>query len=90
MHEWVFRMKLIVRINHCMISAFILGPGLKSPEERTIDYLEEVAIQAARGIIDKKIPLRKEKGTMQSKLCCIYIVFDSLHSLESVSSLTNV
>lgn len=27
-----------------------LGPGTKSPEERTMDYLEEVAIQAARFI----------------------------------------
>lgn len=42
------------------------GPGLKSPEERTINYLEEVAIECARGIVNKKIPLRKEKGTMQS------------------------
>nr|XP_057912460.1 hydroxyacyl-CoA dehydrogenase trifunctional multienzyme complex subunit alpha b [Doryrhamphus excisus] len=42
-----------------------LGPGLKSPEERTIDYLEEVAIECARGIVGKKIPLRKEKSTMQ-------------------------
>uniref|UniRef100_A0A7N5ZQJ4 enoyl-CoA hydratase n=1 Tax=Anabas testudineus TaxID=64144 RepID=A0A7N5ZQJ4_ANATE len=42
-----------------------LGPGLKSPEERTIEYLEEVAIDCARGIVNKKIPLRKEKGMMQ-------------------------
>ncbi|XP_054653048.1 hydroxyacyl-CoA dehydrogenase trifunctional multienzyme complex subunit alpha b isoform X1 [Dunckerocampus dactyliophorus] len=42
-----------------------LGPGLKSPEERTIDYLEEVAIECARGIVGKKIPLRREKGAMQ-------------------------
>uniref|UniRef100_A0A665X911 Trifunctional enzyme subunit alpha, mitochondrial n=1 Tax=Echeneis naucrates TaxID=173247 RepID=A0A665X911_ECHNA len=42
-----------------------LGPGLKSPEERTIEYLEEVAIQYAKGIVNKTIPLRKEKGTMQ-------------------------
>ncbi|XP_077588215.1 hydroxyacyl-CoA dehydrogenase trifunctional multienzyme complex subunit alpha b [Stigmatopora nigra] len=42
-----------------------LGPGLKSPEERTIDYLEEVAVECAKGIVSKKIPLRKEKGTMQ-------------------------
>lgn len=42
-----------------------LGPGLKSPEERTMDYLEEVAIQCAKGIVDKKISLTKEKGTMQ-------------------------
>lgn len=50
-----------------LISAHILGPGLKSPEERTIDYLEEVAIQCAKGIVNKKISLTKEKGTMQSK-----------------------
>ncbi|KAG8013185.1 Trifunctional enzyme subunit alpha [Nibea albiflora] len=42
-----------------------LGPGLKSPEERTIDYLEEVAIECAKGIVNKKIPLRKEKSRMQ-------------------------
>ncbi|XP_022066175.2 hydroxyacyl-CoA dehydrogenase trifunctional multienzyme complex subunit alpha b isoform X2 [Acanthochromis polyacanthus] len=42
-----------------------LGPGLKSPEERTIDYLEEIAIECARGIANKKISLRKEKGRMQ-------------------------
>lgn len=42
-----------------------LGPGLKSPEERTIEYLEEVAIECAKGIVNKKISLRKEKGMMQ-------------------------
>ncbi|CAK6965992.1 hydroxyacyl-CoA dehydrogenase trifunctional multienzyme complex subunit alpha b [Scomber scombrus] len=42
-----------------------LGPGLKSPEERTIDYLEEIAIECARGIVNKKIPLRKEKSRME-------------------------
>ncbi|XP_066530635.1 hydroxyacyl-CoA dehydrogenase trifunctional multienzyme complex subunit alpha b [Hoplias malabaricus] len=44
---------------------FTLGPGLKSPEERTIDYLEEVAVDYARGIVSKKIPLSKEKGMME-------------------------
>uniref|UniRef100_A0A674EK80 enoyl-CoA hydratase n=1 Tax=Salmo trutta TaxID=8032 RepID=A0A674EK80_SALTR len=39
-----------------------LGPGLKSAEERTIEYLEEVAIQCAKGIVNKKISLTKEKG----------------------------
>uniref|UniRef100_A0A8C4RM13 Trifunctional enzyme subunit alpha, mitochondrial n=1 Tax=Erpetoichthys calabaricus TaxID=27687 RepID=A0A8C4RM13_ERPCA len=42
-----------------------LGPGLKSPEERTIEYLEEVAIECARGIVNKKISLKKEKGFVQ-------------------------
>jgi len=27
-----------------------LGPGVKSPEERTRDYLEEVAIETARSL----------------------------------------
>uniref|UniRef100_A0A673KR10 Trifunctional enzyme subunit alpha, mitochondrial n=1 Tax=Sinocyclocheilus rhinocerous TaxID=307959 RepID=A0A673KR10_9TELE len=31
-----------------------LGPGLKSPEERTIEYLEEVAVEAARGLAKNK------------------------------------
>uniref|UniRef100_A0A3B4AXP3 Trifunctional enzyme subunit alpha, mitochondrial n=1 Tax=Periophthalmus magnuspinnatus TaxID=409849 RepID=A0A3B4AXP3_9GOBI len=42
-----------------------LGPGLKSPEERTIEYLEEIAVECARGISNKKISLHKPKGTMQ-------------------------
>ncbi|OCT81495.1 hypothetical protein XELAEV_18028315mg [Xenopus laevis] len=42
-----------------------LGPGLKSPEERTIEYLEEVAVDTARGIARKKISLKKEKGLIQ-------------------------
>ncbi|KAM3871510.1 hydroxyacyl-CoA dehydrogenase trifunctional multienzyme complex subunit alpha b [Diretmus argenteus] len=42
-----------------------LGPGLKSPEERTMEYLEEIAIECAKGIVNKKIPLSKEKGMMQ-------------------------
>lgn len=50
----------------------VIGPGLKSPEERTIEYLEEVAIQCAKGIVSKKISLRKEKGTMQSELGCLF------------------
>ncbi|XP_068437005.1 hydroxyacyl-CoA dehydrogenase trifunctional multienzyme complex subunit alpha b [Clinocottus analis] len=41
-----------------------LGPGLKTPEERTMDYLEEVAIEYARGIVKGKIPIRKKKGRM--------------------------
>ncbi|XP_035279341.1 hydroxyacyl-CoA dehydrogenase trifunctional multienzyme complex subunit alpha a [Anguilla anguilla] len=42
-----------------------LGPGLKSPEERTIDYLEEVAVGYARDIANKKIKLSKKKGMME-------------------------
>ncbi|KAM4771644.1 trifunctional enzyme subunit alpha, mitochondrial [Rhinophrynus dorsalis] len=42
-----------------------LGPGLKSPEEGTIQYLEEVAVDCARGIAKKKISLKKEKGLIK-------------------------
>ncbi|XP_067840534.1 trifunctional enzyme subunit alpha, mitochondrial-like [Heptranchias perlo] len=38
-----------------------LGPGLKSPEERTIEYLEEVAINCARRIANKQISLKRDK-----------------------------
>ncbi|XP_027706335.1 trifunctional enzyme subunit alpha, mitochondrial [Vombatus ursinus] len=39
-----------------------LGPGLKLPEERTVEYLEEVAVTFAKGLADKKISRKKEKG----------------------------
>uniref|UniRef100_A0A3P8S900 enoyl-CoA hydratase n=1 Tax=Amphiprion percula TaxID=161767 RepID=A0A3P8S900_AMPPE len=43
-----------------------LGPGLKPAEERTMEYLEEVAVGVAKEIANKKIPLTKEKSFMQS------------------------
>ncbi|XP_061741845.1 hydroxyacyl-CoA dehydrogenase trifunctional multienzyme complex subunit alpha a [Nerophis ophidion] len=42
-----------------------LGPGVKPAEERTIEYLEEVAVGVAKGIANKKVPLSKEKSLMQ-------------------------
>ncbi|KAL2082596.1 hypothetical protein ACEWY4_022414 [Coilia grayii] len=42
-----------------------LGPGLKSPEERTIDYLEEVAVGLAKGLANKQVSVAKKKGLMQ-------------------------
>ncbi|XP_074803420.1 trifunctional enzyme subunit alpha, mitochondrial isoform X2 [Natator depressus] len=42
-----------------------LGPGTKSPEERTIEYLEEVAIGFARGLADKTVSPKREKGLVQ-------------------------
>nr|XP_044628023.1 trifunctional enzyme subunit alpha, mitochondrial [Equus asinus] len=39
-----------------------LGPGLKPPEERTIEYLEEVAVTFAKGLADKKISPKRDKG----------------------------
>uniref|UniRef100_A0A3Q3FSI7 enoyl-CoA hydratase n=1 Tax=Labrus bergylta TaxID=56723 RepID=A0A3Q3FSI7_9LABR len=48
-----------------------LGPGLKPAEERTIEYLEEIAVGVAKGISNKKVPLTKEKSLkekLQDKL----------------------
>ncbi|KAM7078300.1 trifunctional enzyme subunit alpha, mitochondrial [Molossus nigricans] len=42
-----------------------LGPGLKPPEDRTIEYLEEVAVTFAKGLADKKISLKRNKGLME-------------------------
>ncbi|XP_051909522.1 hydroxyacyl-CoA dehydrogenase trifunctional multienzyme complex subunit alpha a isoform X1 [Hippocampus zosterae] len=42
-----------------------LGPGLKPAEERTIEYLEEVAVGVAKGIANQTVPLSKEKSVMQ-------------------------
>uniref|UniRef100_A0A663MCZ9 enoyl-CoA hydratase n=1 Tax=Athene cunicularia TaxID=194338 RepID=A0A663MCZ9_ATHCN len=42
-----------------------LGPGVKSPEARTIEYLEEVAINFARGLANKTVSAKRSKGLMQ-------------------------
>ncbi|XP_008833218.1 trifunctional enzyme subunit alpha, mitochondrial [Nannospalax galili] len=42
-----------------------LGPGIKSPEERTIEYLEEIAVTFAKGLADKKISPKRSKGLME-------------------------
>uniref|UniRef100_A0A8C0DAT9 enoyl-CoA hydratase n=1 Tax=Balaenoptera musculus TaxID=9771 RepID=A0A8C0DAT9_BALMU len=43
-----------------------LGPGIKPPEERTIEYLEEVAITFAKGLADKKISPKRDKGLVET------------------------
>ncbi|XP_010131704.1 PREDICTED: trifunctional enzyme subunit alpha, mitochondrial-like, partial [Buceros rhinoceros silvestris] len=42
-----------------------LGPGLKPPEARTMEYLEEVAIGFARGLANRTISARRSKGLIQ-------------------------
>ncbi|XP_006162291.2 trifunctional enzyme subunit alpha, mitochondrial [Tupaia chinensis] len=42
-----------------------LGPGIKPPEERTIEYLEEVAVTFAKGLAEKKISPKREKGLVE-------------------------
>lgn len=41
-----------------------LGPGVKPSEERTIEYLEEVAITFAKGLADRKVSAKQSKGLM--------------------------
>uniref|UniRef100_A0A8C8WFQ8 enoyl-CoA hydratase n=1 Tax=Panthera leo TaxID=9689 RepID=A0A8C8WFQ8_PANLE len=43
-----------------------LGPGLKPSEERTIEYLEEVAVTFAKELSDKKISLKRDKGLVET------------------------
>lgn len=43
------------------------GPGVKTPEARTIEYLEEVAIDFARGLANRTVSAKRSKGLMQSK-----------------------
>lgn len=50
-------------VNHTLFA----GPGIKSPEERTIEYLEEVAITFARELANKKISRKKDKGLIKSE-----------------------
>ncbi|XP_036605453.1 trifunctional enzyme subunit alpha, mitochondrial [Trichosurus vulpecula] len=57
-----------------------LGPGLKPPEERTVEYLEEVAITFAKGLADKKISLKKEKGLID-KLTTYAMTFPFVRQL---------
>ncbi|XP_033916451.1 trifunctional enzyme subunit alpha, mitochondrial isoform X1 [Melopsittacus undulatus] len=42
-----------------------LGPGVKTPEARTIEYLEEVAIGFARGLANRTVSSKRSKGLVQ-------------------------
>ncbi|XP_037384291.1 trifunctional enzyme subunit alpha, mitochondrial [Talpa occidentalis] len=42
-----------------------LGPGLKPSDERTVEYLEEVAVTFAKGLADKKISPKRDKGLIE-------------------------
>ncbi|OXB53885.1 hypothetical protein ASZ78_008490, partial [Callipepla squamata] len=42
-----------------------LGPGVKPPEARTIEYLEEVAVGFARGLANKTVSAKRSKGLVQ-------------------------
>lgn len=57
------------------------GPGVKPPEERTIEYLEEVAVTFAKGLADKKITPKRDKGLVESE-CHYYRTKSQLLSRE--------
>ena len=42
-----------------------LGPGVKPPEARIIEYLEEVAVGFARGLANKTVSAKRLKGLVQ-------------------------
>ena len=44
-----------------------LGPGLKSPEIRTLEYLEEVAIFMAQQIASGKIKISRKRPLPESQ-----------------------
>ncbi|CAL8131627.1 unnamed protein product [Orchesella dallaii] len=41
-----------------------LGPGIDSPENRTMQYLEEVAIKTAKGLVDGSVKASRKKSTL--------------------------
>lgn len=53
-----------------------LGPGLKSAEENTIEYLEEVAIQTARDIAAGKLKINRAKSGLMDKVMDFALGFD--------------
>ena len=57
---------------------FIQGPGIKDANERTKDYLQEVAISHARGLGNgsKKAPI--QRLTWAESKCCLGIICEFL------------
>ncbi|XP_064617131.1 trifunctional enzyme subunit alpha, mitochondrial-like isoform X2 [Liolophura sinensis] len=45
-----------------------IGPGIKTSEERTLEYLEEVAIQTARGLADGTVKKAPRTKGLQDKI----------------------
>lgn len=53
-----------------------LGPGLKSAEENTIEYLEQVAIQTAKDLSTGKIKVNREKTGLMDRITEFALGFD--------------
>ena len=46
-----------------------LGPGLKSPEENTLEYLEEVAVDVAKQLASGKLKPNRKRPLVESECC---------------------
>ena len=44
-----------------------LGPGTNSPAERTLEYLEEVAVNTAKQLADKKLKIDRKRPLAERK-----------------------
>lgn len=53
-----------------------LGPGLSSPEDNTLKYLEEVAVQSARGLADGTLKKTPKKKGIQDKVMDKVLSYD--------------
>lgn len=43
-----------------------VGPGIKPSEERTLEYLEEVAVKIAQDLADKKMKINRTRPLFES------------------------
>lgn len=66
-HQVVFGFPAASSLRDNLCSLLSPGPGLKTPEARTIEYLEEVAIGFARALANKTVSAKRSRGLMQSK-----------------------
>lgn len=46
-----------------------LGPGLKAPEENTLEYLEEVAVDIAKQMASGKLKPNRKRPLVESECC---------------------
>lgn len=51
----------------------ISGPGLKQADVRTLEYLREVAIQAAKGLADGTTKKSPRKLSLVDKVRCVVL-----------------
>ena len=52
-----------------------LGPGLNLPEQRTLEYLEEVAINTAKQLADKKLKIERKRPLFERMFLLVFGCF---------------